>query len=419
MLRTVTQYSTFTFLGAAVILMLSFVVEKGIEQVDEMLVPCQHGTPFIQGKCRCEGTPFNGTYCSNCMCEHGVCSTEPTTPFSNSEYGCRCPTQSKRFGFLCDLCNTEDTVNGTCKGKCKPEFFGAKCERTCFANLPYDNDNEVCNTMRSSGGKCNACNGHGTCEDGFCECDTNWYDNGRDECVQTCPGSPICNGHGTCKLYGNTPGCLCERGWNGKDCDIPCPGMLETGIPCNDNGICQVDFETESATCECLDKFRGNDCSIECPGDVVSCNGHGTCDEVGVCTCQTNVKWSLPSCKCSDELTCNALGVCNDEEKCECFGNHAGKFCLECKRNWHAEDCDLYCDPYLKANHSDKLSGQFGCFGHGTCLEQNDNMYCTCNLDTTSTRNIGGAVNNYVSYYDSHMNCGECLPEYFPKEITL
>lgn len=419
MLRTVTQYSTFTFLGAAVILMLSFVVEKGIEQVDEMLVPCQHGTPFIQGKCRCEGTPFNGTYCSNCMCEHGVCSTEPTTPFSNSDYGCRCPTQSKRFGFLCDLCNTVDIANGTCKGQCKPEFFGAKCERTCFANLPYDNDNEVCNTMRSSGGKCNACNGHGTCEDGFCDCDVNWFDDGRDNCVQTCPGSPVCNGHGSCKLYGNTPGCQCERGWNGPNCDLPCPGMLETGSPCNDNGICLVDFEANSATCECLEKFRGEDCSIECPGDVVACNGHGTCDEVGVCTCQTNVKWSLPSCKCSDELTCNALGVCNDEEKCECFGNHAGKFCLECKRNWHGEDCDLYCDPYLKANHSDKLSGQFGCFGHGTCLEQNDNMYCTCNLDTTSTRNIGGAVNNYVSYYDSHMNCGECLPEYFPKEWVV
>ena len=419
MLRTVTQYSTFTFLGAAVILMLSFVVERGIEQIDEMLVPCQHGTPFIQGKCRCEGTPFNGTFCSNCMCEHGVCSTDPTTPFSNSDYGCRCPTQGKRFGFLCDLCNTKDTINGTCKGQCKPEFFGTKCERTCYADLVYDNNDEVCNAMRSSGGQCHACSGHGSCEDGFCECDTNWFDNGREECVQTCPGTPVCNGHGACKLYGNTPGCLCERGWNGPNCDLPCPGMLETGIPCNDNGICQVDFEANSATCECLDKFRGEDCSIECPGDVVSCNGHGTCDEVGVCTCQTNVKWSLPSCKCSDELTCNGLGVCNDEEKCECFGNHAGKFCLECKRNWHAEDCDLYCDPYLKANHSDQLSGQFGCFGHGTCLEHNDNMYCTCNLDTTSERNIGGAINNYVSYYDSHMNCGECLPEYFPKEWVV
>ena len=313
MLRTVTQYSTFTFLGAAVILMLSFVVERGIEQIDEMLVPCQHGTPFIQGKCRCEGTPFNGTFCSNCMCEHGVCSTDPTTPFSNSDYGCRCPTQGKRFGFLCDLCNTKDTINGTCKGQCKPEFFGTKCERTCYADLVYDNNDEVCNAMRSSGGQCHACSGHGSCEDGFCECDTNWFDNGREECVQTCPGTPVCNGHGACKLYGNTPGCLCERGWNGPNCDLPCPGMLETGIPCNDNGICQVDFEANSATCECLDKFRGEDCSIECPGDVVSCNGHGTCDEVGVCTCQTNVKWSLPSCKCSDELTCNGLGVCNDE----------------------------------------------------------------------------------------------------------
>ena len=419
MLKTVTQYSTFTFLGAAVILMLSFVVEKGIEQVDEMLVPCQHGTPFVQGKCRCEGTPFNGTYCSNCMCEHGVCSTDPTTPFSNSDYGCRCPTQSKRFGFLCDLCNTVDSENGTCKGECKPEFFGAKCERICYANLPYDNDNEVCKTMRASGGQCNACNGHGTCQDGFCECDTNWYDDGREECVQTCPGNPICNGHGTCKLYGNTPGCLCELGWNGPQCDIPCPGMLETGTPCNNNGICEVDFDSNTATCECLEKFRGEDCSIECPGDVVACNGHGTCDDLGVCTCQTNVKWSLPSCKCSDELTCNAKGTCDANEECDCFGNFGGKFCLECKRNWHGENCDLYCDPFLKANQSDRVAGQFGCFGHGTCLEHNEKMYCTCNLDTTSTRNIGGAVNNYVSYYEAEMNCGECQEEYFPKQWVV
>lgn len=419
MLKTVTQYSTFTFLGAAVILMLSFVVEKGIEQVDEMLVPCQHGTPFVQGKCRCEGTPFNGTYCSNCMCEHGVCSTDPTTPFSNSDYGCRCPTQSKRFGFLCDLCNTVDSENGTCKGECKPEFFGAKCERICYANLPYDNDNEVCKTMRASGGQCNACNGHGTCQDGFCECDTNWYDDGREECVQTCPGNPICNGHGTCKLYGNTPGCLCELGWNGPQCDIPCPGMLETGTPCNNNGICEVDFDSNTATCECLEKFRGEDCSIECPGDVVACNGHGTCDDLGVCTCQTNVKWSLPSCKCSDELTCNAKGTCDANEECDCFGNFGGKFCLECKRNWHGENCDLYCDPFLKANQSDRVAGQFGCFGHGTCLEHNEEMYCTCNLDTTSTRNIGGAVNNYVSYYEAEMNCGECQEEYFPKQWVV
>jgi len=423
MLRTITQYGVFTFLGAAVILLLSFVIEKGINQVDEMLIPCQHGTSFIQGRCRCEGTPYNGTYCSNCMCEHGSCSTEPTTPFRNSDFGCRCPTQSKRFGFLCDLCNAvDDNETEACKGDCKPDFFGAKCERICYPNLPYDNNNSVCNTMRASGGQCHACNGHGTCEDGFCECDDNWFDDGRDECVKTCPAdenNQICSGHGTCRLYGDTPGCMCEKGWNGPNCDLPCPGITTTGVSCNNRGICNVDFEANVATCECNEKFRGPDCSIECPGDVVACNGHGTCDDVGVCTCQTNVRWSQPSCKCSDELTCNAKGTCNAQEQCECFGNNAGQHCLECQKNWHGENCELYCDPYLKANVSDKIYAQFGCYGHGTCLERGGSMECTCNLDTTLTMNVDGAVNDYVMYYDNEMNCGECLDEYFPKQFVV
>ena len=416
MLRTVTQYGVFTFLGAAIILLLSFVVEKGIKQVDDMLIPCQHGTSYVQGKCRCDGTPFNGTYCSNCKCEYGSCSTDPTTPFSNSDYGCRCPTQSKRFGFLCDLCNT---VDEECKGQCKPEFFGSRCERICYADIAYDNNNSVCNTMRSSGGTCNTCHGHGTCNDGFCDCDENWFDDGRRECVKTCPGTPICSGHGTCKLYGDTPGCLCENGWNGPKCDIACPGMLTTGVPCNLRGICNVDFDTNTASCECNEKFRGPDCSIECPGDVVACNGHGTCDDSGVCTCQTNVKWSLPSCKCSDELTCNAKGTCNAQEQCECFGNNGGQHCLECKDNWHGDNCDLYCSPYVKANTSDKVDQLFGCYGHGTCLPRDGAMQCTCNLDVTKRINVDGAVNDYTSFYDPEMNCGECLDNYFPKQWVV
>ncbi len=415
MLRTVTQYGVFTFLGAAIILLLSFVVEKGIQQVDDMLVPCQHGTSYVQGKCRCDGTPFGGTYCSDCKCEHGSCSTEPTTPFSNSDYGCRCPTQSKRFGFLCDLCNT---VDEECKGDCKPEFFGNKCERICHAGLSYDNNNSVCNTMRSSGGKCNTCHGHGTCHTGFCECDDNWFDDGRLQCIKTCPGSPICSGHGICKLYGNTPGCLCEKGWNGPKCDIPCPGISTVGIPCNHRGICNVDYDAKTATCECKEKFRGPDCSIECPGTVVACNGHGTCDDTGACTCQTNVKWSLPSCRCSDELTCSAKGICINEQ-CVCFGNNYGQHCMECKDNWHGDNCDLYCDPYLKANTSDKIEGQFGCYGHGNCDNRNGKMECTCNLDTTKRINVKGAVNDYTSFYDHKMNCGECLEEYFPKQKVV
>ena len=124
MIKIIIQYSIFTLVGFALLFLFSFVVERGINEVDNMIVPCQHGTSYTQGRCRCDGTPYNGTYCSNCMCEHGICSTTPTTPFLNSDYGCRCPTQSKRFGYLCDICNT---VDSECKGTCK--LCKGKCVR--------------------------------------------------------------------------------------------------------------------------------------------------------------------------------------------------------------------------------------------------------------------------------------------------
>ena len=238
----------------------------------------------------------------------------------------------------------------------------------------------MCIRDRSNGGHCSTCHGHGTCEDGFCECDNNYFNDGRNECVKTCPVSAngqVCSGHGNCKLFGSTPACVCEDGWNGITCNIPCPGIEEAGLSCFGHGVCNVDFDAETATCDCNQKFRGLDCSIECPGEVVACNGHGTCDDVGMCICQTNVQWSVPSCKCSDELTCNGRGTCTAGEFCACFGNFAGEHCLECKKNWHGEECDLYCDPYLKVNVSDKLENQWGCFGQGTCLERSGKMECT------------------------------------------
>ena len=414
MIKIIIQYSIFTLVGFALLFLFSFVVERGINEVDNMIVPCQHGTSYTQGRCRCDGTPYNGTYCSNCMCEHGICSTTPTTPFLNSDYGCRCPTQSKRFGYLCDICNT---VDSECKGTCKPDFFGTKCEKICYADLNFENDNNVCNTMRNSGGKCNTCHGHGTCENGDCTCDKDWFSDDNYDCVLTCPGTPTCSGHGVCQLYGSKPGCLCEDGWNGEKCNLPCPGVVETGKPCYGNGICNVNFET-GITCDCLQKYRGDACQLECPGDFVACNGHGTCDDTGVCTCDTNVKWSSPSCKCSDELTCNLKGECNSEEQCVCFGHNTGEKCLECEDNWHGNNCDMFCDPYLKNNVSYSQEGGFGCFGHGTCLVEDSVVQCTCNLDATRRMVVDGALQDVTSYYESDMNCGECEDDYFPKQFV-
>ena len=359
-------------------------IEKGVNELDNMLVPCQHGTSFSQGKCRCDGTPFNGTYCSECMCDPGYCVIGGTTPFPLSDYGCRCPTGTKRFGFLCDQCNT---IDDECKGNCSAEYFGTRCEKRCFADLSYYNNNSICETLRENGGKCDVCHGHGTCNNGECECDDNWFNDGLRKCVNTCPSTngTICSGHGVCKLYGGTPGCLCEIGYSGSGCEIECPGMASVGIPCNGNGRCLPDFDTKTATCDCMDKFRGDDCGIECPGDIIACNGHGTCDDVGNCTCDTNLAWTLPSCKCSDEFTCNRNGQCNSEEKCECFGNFGGDHCIECKADYYGDNCDLFCNPYVTCN------------GHGTCLVENNAIKCTCNLHTSRTINVGGATNVYTS----------------------
>ena len=406
MCRQVTQYGTYTFLAAAIILLLSYVIEKGVNELDNMLVPCQHGTSFSQGKCRCDGTPFNGTYCSECMCDPGYCVIGGTTPFPLSDYGCRCPTGTKRFGFLCDQCNT---IDDECKGNCSAEYFGTRCEKRCFADLSYYNNNSICETLRENGGKCDVCHGHGTCNNGECECDDNWFNDGLRKCVNTCPSTngTICSGHGVCKLYGGTPGCLCEIGYSGSGCEIECPGMASVGIPCNGNGRCLPDFDTKTATCDCMDKFRGDDCGIECPGDIIACNGHGTCDDVGNCTCDTNLAWTLPSCKCSDEFTCNRNGQCNSEEKCECFGNFGGDHCIECKADYYGDNCDLFCNPYVTCN------------GHGTCLVENNAIKCTCNLHTSRTINVGGATNVYTSYYSQSSNCGECEEGYFPKEAVV
>lgn len=384
------QYGIFTFAACVFLFLIGFAVDNGIKEIDNLLIPCQHGTSFYQGMCRCEGTPFNGTYCSNCMCEHGSCSTSPTMATSG-EYGCRCV--DKYFGFLCDQCNTVDAASGTCKGDCLPEFFGPRCNKICHANKMYDD--AACTKLRISGGTCNTCHGHGTCDNGDCVCDQDWFNNGIYQCNVTCP--PCL--HGTCELYGGSPSCVCETGWHGTSCDIPCPGLIGLDV-CSGHGSCSFDGET---SCSCEEKFQGDDCSIECPGDIIACNGHGTCTE-GVCECQTNVQWSQPSCKCADELTCNAKGTCVNEA-CECFGNFGGEHCLTCKENWHGENCDTFCNPYTTCN------------GHGTCYDSGKK--CACNLDTTKRIFKDGLLRDFVSYYSPELNCGECASNYFPKQAVV
>ena len=139
-------------------------------------------------------------------------------------------------------------------------------------------------------------------------------------CSNTCPPSSnglICSGRGACKLFGNTPGCLCESGWRGDTCEIACPGIEDTGKACNGHGNCMMDFKDDGsifASCTCNEKFRGDACEFECPGVGEACTGHGTClvqNNEATCICQTGMlDWVGTGCNCTDLLSCNGHGSC-------------------------------------------------------------------------------------------------------------
>ena len=186
-LQNTLKYGVFFTVGAALVALIAIGIDEGIKSLDSMLIPCQHGTTYTSsGSCSCIDTPFIGKYCGICNCSNGYCVIGGTNPRITSDYGCKCPSNSKFFGFLCDQCfavnktYTDDILNprlNGCTGDCEEGFFGTRCSRTCFANVShYDTldvnttgNETICRTIRTNGGVCEACSGHGTCHDGFCK----------------------------------------------------------------------------------------------------------------------------------------------------------------------------------------------------------------------------------------------------------
>ena len=277
MSKTLPQLLTLSLLGAVVIVLIGIAIESIINNLDDMLVPCQHGTTYNKAtaSCICTNTPFTGKYCGICDCEYGQCMVGGTTPKAGSLYGCRCPINTKRFGHKCNLCFADD-ASTNCTGSCLPNYYGALCDKTCQATLTqvdlFSNtavEANVCKDIRDNGGICNICSGHGVCgPDGDCQCDKHWFGGPEGGCSQTCAvasNGRICSGHGNCMKTGGTTSCACEYGFRGSDCSLACPGMLETSEVCSGHGNCFVDYAVENpfATCTCNQKFRGAACQIE------------------------------------------------------------------------------------------------------------------------------------------------------------
>lgn len=182
-------------------------------------------------------------------------------------------------------------------------------------------------------------------------------------CPRGGPTLDVCSARGKCVVQRGVATCVCEQGFMGNNCGLPCPGA-EAGSVCGDQGHCEVNEAGTSTRCICKDGFLGDSCTIECPGtgeDGRPCNGKGKCaleENNAVCTCPPGFMGHDCSLKCPTDLygnVCSGVGKCVEKEHED---GVLGTAC-ECQDGYVNFNCDASC-PRNSADGS-------LCSGHGSC----------------------------------------------------
>ncbi|KAI8514998.1 hypothetical protein Bbelb_075890 [Branchiostoma belcheri] len=237
-------------------------------------------------------------------------------------------------------------------------------------------------------GLCSNCSEeHGTCLDGFCQCDVGWEGPG---CTweATCYNVNNCTSpeHGVCE---ETDVCQCNDGFSGIDCSLQ--ATCYDVDDCSGNGVC-VDFDW----CRCNVGWTGEDCSVQSCQDLDYCSGHGDCVAYDVCACHRG--WRGRSCAlpdCRKLSQCSGHGDCVAPNRCQCHSGYFGRNCsitfdcshlnncynngmcvverredgsvdnaCRCYPGYGGEDCgEIACDEVRQ------------CSRHGVCVEPN---VCEC-----------------------------------------
>jgi len=158
----------------------------------------------------------------------------------------------------------------------------------------------------------NDCNGHGTCEQGKCNCDTGFIgtDCGRNVCPVLCSGNGQYS-RGSCK---------CDAGFYGVECEnkrsFTC---AQSDLPCSGHGLCIAGH------CMCNKNYEGDNCEqlidTTCKSNQVTSNSLSNHDSELIK--ETNQKQKeLEVC-----LAHCMNGRCNDKGKCICSIGYSGRFC--------------------------------------------------------------------------------------------
>ena len=416
-------YGFCMLISAGLVGLLAISVDHFIGYINNIIIPCQHDSVWQDGRCVCDNTKgiFGGEFCEVCQCEHlGICrmSSEGAV---DTRWSCRCPSHQKWVGITCNKCYAKHNTSDQCKGRCIENHYGENCNTHCIPGVPSNAERSVCSEVQASGGKCNICNGHGTCSgNGECQCDAGYFTSRNGEqCSLSCESCP--SDRGLCTSIGGQLQCICKANYFGKNCEQSCKSVNE--MVCSGHGVCQFSVQ-RGLECVCNPMYIGDDCSAKCPGrDVVAepCNGHGTClfDSSNSPVCQCSTPWKTFDCGCVDEYTCNGHGTCNTlydgtNALCNCLSvdaderaemeerRYGGQNCEKCQENWWGSRCHLFCDRHAGSHSLDNIGKKVGCNGHGSCVinkvGEDETIECECQ-----------------SNYENKKQCAECKEMYFPK----
>ncbi|KAF5299346.1 hypothetical protein FQA39_LY02519 [Lamprigera yunnana] len=289
-------------------------------------------------KCKCPDG-FDADDCSIDIneCENNKCQNNATCIDKIAAYECKCLDGFD--GIYCeheiDECESNPCRhNGTCidllgafKCECPEDYVGKQCEAiriiTCENRPCHDGANCLDGRNLDTGNNFTC-----ACSEGFVGtlCD-------RAYCSQT-----PCQNDGYCNISQPRPTCLCERGFDGKYCEINIDDcLLATGRnPCLNGGICIDGINRYDCNCTGTG-YSGLLCELdidECKeGDVC---GIGKCHNLpGAYTCD------CPPGSCG--FGCEVYDPCQNNPcehgKCQPMCTDVADYVCYCEEHWIGKNC--------------------------------------------------------------------------------
>ncbi|KAH9524422.1 hypothetical protein Btru_054506 [Bulinus truncatus] len=389
--------------------------QQGMNKIGHLCGPCPTGFELQGDKCadinecvnnetcsqRCVNTV--GSYYCDCFrgyrknspkakecedvneCEENTDDCSQVCENSPGYYSCQCFSGYYMMNGSCiqnktneDVCRTQN-----CSQLCLIENRLPKCD--CTVGYALDSDGKTCKNIDECSLVKKPCSQICTdtvgkffcsCYFGFklmsdkiscIECETSFY---GFNCNKSCQ----CSGRGSCD---SVRGCVCDKGWEGTDCNTDIDECKEKLDNCTTGEICGNTMGGFSCNCP-VGYFRKTTCQDvnECADQMLNrCNllKEDCINNFGsyVCSCKAGYARSNINGECEDINEC-LTGLHSCQQICV---NVPGKYNCDCRYGFKLDDDRLSC---FKAKDVCKDFERLNCSQGCTVDLQQNKSYCFC-----------------------------------------